>query len=46
MKWNEMIVIVLPSFQSTALGYGALYGSGSVSCSLIMRSTLEMIRNG
>ena len=43
MNTNEMILIDLPSLQSITLGKGALYGRDSDSCSLIMRSTNEMI---
>ena len=43
---NEMIRIDLPSLQSITLGECALYGRvDDDSCSLIMRSTNEMIRN-
>ena len=35
----------LPQLQSITLGWCALYGSISDSCSLIMRSNNEMIRN-
>ena len=45
MNLNEMIEIDLPSLQSITLGEGALYGRNDDSCSLIMRSTNEMIRN-
>ena len=46
MNLNEMIVIDLPSLQSITLGYQALYGrNDDDSCSLIMRSTNEMIEN-
>ena len=41
MNLNEMIVIDLPSLQSITLGNGALAGSGSNSCSLVMRSINE-----
>ena len=41
-----MIVIDLPSLQSITLGWSALYGrNDDDSCSLIMRSNNEMIRN-
>ena len=45
MNSNEMIVIDLPSLQSITLGGWALEGRYDDSCSLIMRSTNEMIRN-
>ena len=45
MNSNEMIRIDLPSLQSITLGKGALYGRDDESCSLIMRSTNEMIQN-
>ena len=46
MNSNEMIWIDLPSIQSIALGQYALYGRyDDSSCSLVMRSTNEMIRN-
>ena len=46
MSLNEMIVIDLPSLQSITLCESALCGrKDDESCSLIMRSTLEMIRN-
>ena len=45
MNLNEMIVIDLPSLQSITLGCGALRGRDNDSCSLIMRSNNEMIRN-
>ena len=45
MKVNEMIEIDLPSLQSITLGSSALAGRCDDSCSLIMRSTNEMIRN-
>ena len=45
MNSNEMIEIDLPSLQSITLGQGALYGRDDSSCSLIMRSNNEMIRN-
>ena len=45
MNLNEMISIDLPSLQSITLGEYALYGRHNDSCSLIMRSTNEMIRN-
>ena len=46
MNLNEMIVIDLPSLQSIRLGGWALEGSNDdESCSLIMRSTNEMIGN-
>ena len=43
MNLNEMIVIDLPSLQSITLGEYALFGRGGDTCSLIMRSTNEMI---
>ena len=44
MNLNEMIVIDLPSLQSITLGGWALLGSWlDDSCSLVMRSTNEMI---
>ena len=46
MSVNEMIDIDLPSLQTIQLGYNALWGIwDDDSCSLIMRSTNEMIRN-
>ena len=45
MNSNEMIVIDLPSLQSIILGDYALNGRLNDSCSLIMRSNNEMIRN-
>ena len=46
MNLNEMIVIDLPSLQSITLGQWALNGSlRDHSCSLVMRSNNEMIRN-
>ena len=46
MNLNEMILIDLPSLQSITLGSSALRGSNyDESCSLIMRSNNEMIRN-
>ena len=46
MNSNEMIVIDLPSLQSIILDRYALEGKRfDDSCSLIMRSTNEMIRN-
>ena len=46
MNSNEMIVIDLPSLQSITLGKYALRGrDDDDSCSLIMRSNNEMIRN-
>ena len=45
MNLNEMIVIDLPSLQSITLGYEALDGRNDDSCSMIMRSNNEMIRN-
>ena len=45
MNSNEMIVIDLPSLQSITLGKYALEGINNESCSLILRSTNEMIRN-
>ena len=46
MNSNEMIRIDLPSLQSITLGEYALEGRYNDSlCSLIMRSTNEMIRN-
>ena len=44
MNWNEMISIDLPSLQSITLGREAICGRDEdESCSLIMRSTNEMI---
>ena len=40
-----MIDLVSPSLQSMIIGYGVLEGSVSDSCSLIMQSNNEMIRN-
>ena len=46
MNSNEMIRIDLPSLQSITLGEYALWGrKDDSSCSLIMRSNNEMIRN-
>ena len=45
MNLNEMIWIDLPSLQSITLGSDALQGIEYDSCSLIMRSNIEMIRN-
>ena len=46
MNLDEMISIDLPSLQSITLGYASIDGSlKDYSCSLIMRSTNEMIRN-
>ena len=45
MNLNEMMSIDLPSLQSITLGKFALRGSDDDSCSLIMRSNNEMIRN-
>ena len=46
MNSNEMISIDLPSLQSITLGDEALFGRNyDSSCSLIMRSNNEMIRN-
>ena len=45
MNLNEMIGIDLPSLQSITLGYLALEGSDDDSCSLIMRSINDVIRN-
>ena len=46
MNLNEMIDLDLPSLQSIQLGWAALEGRrDDDSCSLIMRSTNEMIRN-
>ena len=45
MNSNEMIEIDLPSLQSITLGDCSLQGRNDSSCSLIMRSTNEMIRN-
>ena len=46
MNWNEMIWIDLPSLQSITLGEDALEGRyNDDSCSLIMRSTNDMIGN-
>ena len=44
MYLNEMIVIDLPSLQSITLGNSTLCGRLE-SCSLIMRSTNNIIRN-
>ena len=43
MGINDIIEIDLPSLQSITLGFGALAGKDDSSCSLIMRSTNEMI---
>ena len=43
MNVNEMIIIDLPSLQSIQLGNSALRGKKDASCSLIMRSMIEMI---
>ena len=43
MNLNEMIEIDLPSLQSITLGEYAFRGRNDDSCSLIMRSTNEMI---
>ena len=40
-----MIWLDLPSLQSITLGKAALEGIGDDSCSLVMRSNNEMIRN-
>ena len=45
MNSNEMISIDLPSLQYVSLGKDALEGKDDDSCSLIMRSTNEMIEN-
>ena len=45
MNSNEMIDVDLPSLQSIKLGYGALYGRGDYSSSLLMRSNNEVILN-
>ena len=45
MNVNKMISIDLPSLQSITLGEGALNGRNDESCSLKMRSNIEMIRN-
>ena len=45
MNLNEMISIDLPSLQSITLGEWALEGRDDDSCSLIMRSNNDMIRN-
>ena len=45
MNLNEMISIDLPSLQSITLGWNALQGGNDDSCSLTMRSTIEMIGN-
>ena len=45
MKLNEMIRIDLPSLQSIELSWHALWGRDDESCSLVMRSKNEMIRN-
>ena len=43
MNLTEMIAIDLPSLQSITLGEYALCGRDDYSCSLTMRSNLEMI---
>ena len=43
MNSNEMINVDLPSLQSIQLGWYALCGKASDSCSLRMRSNNEMI---
>ena len=45
MNLNEMISIDLPSLQSILLGEYAIAGRDDDSCSLIMRSTYEVILN-
>ena len=45
MNLNEMIAIDLPSLQSITLGTRSLEGKNDDSCSLIMRSNNEMVRN-
>ena len=46
MNSNEMIDVDLPSLQSIELGESALEGKiGHESCSLTMRSIIDMIRN-
>ena len=45
MNLNEMMSIDLPSLQSITLGDCTLRGRNDDSCSLIMRSNNEMIRN-
>ena len=46
MNSNEMIDVDLPSLQSIQLGWGALQGRiNNESCSLTMRSIIELIRN-
>ena len=40
-----MFSIDLPSLKQLELDFGALCGEYSDSCSLIMRSNIEMIRN-
>ena len=46
MNSTEMICIDLPSLRSITLGLGSLNGKDDdFSCSLIMRSTNEMIGN-
>ena len=45
MYSNEMIVIDLPSLQFITLGGFALCGIDNESCSLIMQSNNEMVRN-
>ena len=45
MNSNEMIAIDLPSLQSITLDSYALEGKNDDSCSLIMRSNNEMVRN-
>ena len=42
---NEMISIDLPSLQSIYLGTLALYGENDSSCSLTMRSRIEITSN-
>ena len=46
MNSNEMIDVDLPSLQSIRLGQWTLIGENdNESCSLIMRSNFEIIRN-
>ena len=45
MNLIEMINVDLPSLHSIQLGWFALFGKDDESCSLIMRSMNEVIRN-
>ena len=45
MNLNEMISIDLPSLQSIQLGDNSLEGKKDESCSLLIRSINEMVRN-